>query len=380
MVTMFKFRVILDELLNAQSLLSNSLGGKDQKPILQMVFLDIQTNQIVMRGFNGHLQIERTVSIHNEDGEIQICLPVFMFTVLQEYDRNGQIEISQMTGSDDKLLNKILVSQDTRSNEFSFIEGENYPDKISLNYKPIEDMTSLLEAFSLVAVGAADAAKKPALRCFHLDNEGHLMSGDGTQFALHNGLSMSEKDMILVRAKVILENLKVLNEVSLISDSEIGFDENWLGYRSLSSGIEIIFQQYTGDSIDFMMIFNKIKENDPICSVTLNLSELNRVLDLSVLYESEALRKAYPNYTMVTIDEKKTVFEIRIEDLSSNKEQINNQQMEGDEFTIQILSSKLKEMTTKLKGDSVKIDFYSKRDPFRLVSSDYNQFEYFQSP
>ena len=378
---MFKFRVILDELLNAQSSLSNALGGKDQKPILQMVFLDIQSNQIVMRGFNGHLQIERTVSIHNEGDEIQICLPVFMFTVLQEYDHSGHIEITQMIGSDDTLLNKILVKQENRSNEFSFVEGENYPDKISLDYKPIEDMTSLLEAFNLVAVGAADAAKKPALRCFHLDSNGHLMSGNGTQFALHNGLNTSvQKDMTLVRAKVVLENLKVLNEISLVDDSEVGFDENWLGYRSLSSGIEVTFQQYTGDSIDFMMIFNKIKENDSVCSITLNLSELNRVLDLSVLYENEALRGAYPAYTTITVDKEKTTFGIRIEDLSSNTEQINNQQIEGDEFTIQILASKLKEMTTKLKGDSVKIDFYSKRDPFRLVSSDYNQFEYFQSP
>lgn len=379
---MFEFRVILDELLKAQSTLTMALNGKDQKPILQMIFLDVQSHQIVMRGFNGHLQIERSVAIHNEGSEIQICLPVFMFTVLQEYDRNGQIEISQMIGSDDKLLNKILVSQDTRSNEFSFVEGENYPDKIDLDYKPIKDMNTLLEAFSLVAVGTADAAKKPALRCFHLDSMGHLMSGNGTQFALHNGLSLStQKDMTLVRAKVVLDNLKVLNEISLVDDSEIGFDENWLGYRSVSSGIEIIFQQYTGDPIDFfMMIFNKIKENKPVCSVTLNLGELNRILDLSALYENEALRVAYPAYTTITIDKEKTAFEIRIEDLSSNTEQITNQQMDGDEFTIQILSSKLKEMTTELKGDSVRIDFYSKRDPFRLMALDSDQFEYFQSP
>lgn len=378
---MLKFRINLDELLRAQSTLTMALNGKDQKPILQMIFLDIQSHQIVMRGFNGHLQIERSVSIHNEGNEIQICLPVFMFTVLQEYDRNGQIEISQMVGSDDQPLNKILVSQDTRSNEFSFVEGGNYPDKITLDYKPIEDMNSLLEAFSLVAVGTADAAKKPALRCFHLDSMGHLMSGNGTQFALHNGLSLStQKDMTLVRAKVILENLKVLNEISLVDDNEIGFDENWLGYRSVSSGIEITFQQYTGDPIDFMMIFNKIRKPDPVCSVTLNLSELNMVLDLSALYENEALKGAYPAYTTIKIEEETTVFEIRIEDLSSNTEQITNQQMDGDDFTIQILSSKLKEMTAKLAGDSVKIDFYSKRDPFRLMALDSDQFEYFQSP
>lgn len=375
MIKKFEFGVNLGKLLEAQESLQQAIGGRETFPILQMVLLEVTDDELILRAFNNHLQIKRVVDIINLGVQDKFCVPVFMFTVLAKYtNKEDDINIIQLE-KDGKLLNKLEVSQDKRSNEFSFIDAEQYPDRIVLEDYVYVNMSLLSEAFKLTAIGTDDTADKRAKQCFHLDGEGRLLAGDGSQFTKYEGVNASNSDVILLRAKTILANMKFLTEIGLSSDCEIAFDEKWLGIRSLSAAREIIFQQYTGDPIDVLKIFNLEPLQDSICEVTVVLNDLKDVLELSTVYENQALSASLPQYTTVTIAENGMTFEIRIEDLSSNTEQIDVKKLQGEDFTIQFLSSKLQQMVNELSGEEVVFQFYGKTLPFRVTAVDHIESE-----
>ena len=249
----------------------------------------------------------------------------------------------------------------------------------------------MLEAFRLTKVGTSDVSKKPALRCFSLNGSGSLVTGDGSQFAKYEGVSLpghtDSEALILVRAKLILEEIKLLADVGVAEDCEVAVSEQWLSFRSVSSNVEVTFQQHNGDAIDLERIFQAVKdkvdqskEENKVTTVEVALSKLRNVLQLSVLYEEQALINAYPAYTQLKVNKEGLLFEIQIEDLSKNSEQIEVESYEGPGFEVKFLASKLKEIINEIKGDRVIFTFFSQNDPFIVESPDYPQFVYLQSP
>lgn len=378
----FHFRVNLQELLDAQAFLVKALGDKKVKPILQMVRMEVRSDKLVLRAFNNYLQIETVIPIVNEGPQVQFCVPTFVFTVLTQYkNKKGTITITQLESGKGTLLSKFVVSQELRSNEFSFVPTDKYPEKIAIPSYSLINMSALLEAVNLVKVGAADVSKKAALRCFHFDKDGRVMAGDGIQFAKYEGLKISSiSETVLIRVKLVLENIKFLEDIAGAEDCEIGFSEDWVGFRSILRSREIIIQKYTGDPMDYLRVYDLVAKSEPACSVTLNLTELRNVLNLAVLYEGEALTAAYPSYTTINVGKEKVTFSIQIEDLSSNEEIIDSKKFEGEEFSIKIMASKLREIIVELKGDLVTLRIYSKQDPFQVLAEDYPQFDYLQAP
>lgn len=373
MTERFEFEVNLQELLNAADSISRALGGKESIPILQHMLFEVGKDKLTMRGFNTYLQTDRVLSIINGSGSgIKFCVPVFMFTVLSKYiDKNSFVTISQIE-KEGKLLHRLVVSQGSRFNGFSFIEADEYPAKIQIDAYTKVDMLPLLEAFRLTAIGSLDVTDRLELRCYHLDNKGRLMCGNGIQFAKYEGLNVKSLDeTVLLRVKTVLENIKFLNEISHYDDCEIGFSETWLGFRSLKAGYEIIFQQYTGKPMDLLLIFDTITVQEMLTKVIVSLDDLKNVLELSTLYEGQALSHAYPHYTTLSIARNELTFEIEIENLSSNVERIDVKNFEGEEITIKILVSKLGQMIKELTGDTVILQFYSKNDPFRVIAEDH---------
>lgn len=372
MTERFEFEINLQELLSAADSISRALGGKESVPILQHVLFEIGKDKLTMRGFNTYLQTDRVLSIINDSvSGIKFCVPVFMFTVLSKYkDKNSFVRVSQVE-KDGKFLHRLVVSQGSRFNGFSFIEADEYPAKIEIDSYTQIDMVPLLEAFRLTAVGSLDVTDRLELRCYHLDNKGRLMCGNGIQFTKYEGLNVKSHETILLRVKTVLENIKFLNEISHYDDCEIGFSETWLGFRSLKAGYEIIFQQYTGKPIDLLLVFSTITAQETLTKVIVNLNDLKNVLELSTLYEGQALSHAYPHYTTLTIAKNGLTLEIKIENLSSNVEQIDIKTLEGEEITIKILASKLGQMIEELTGDTVILQFYKKNDPFRVLAEDH---------
>ena len=119
------------------------------------------------------------------------------------------------------------------------------------------------------------------------------------------------------------------------------------------------------------LIFYTVPKQETLNKITVSLDELKNVLELSTLYEGQALSHAYPHYTTLTIAEHGLTFEIKIENLSSNVEQIDVKRLEGEELTVKILASKLGRMVEKLTGDNVILQFYSKGNPFRVIGEDH---------
>jgi DNA polymerase III sliding clamp (beta) subunit (PCNA family) len=371
---MFDFQVNLGELLSMQELLKPALGTKGDRLILQTVRMEIQKNKLIMRAFNNVTQIEVSCPVVNSGEVAYFCISSFMFTVLGKYpDKQGVVTFKCVEDT------SCIVSQNTRSNEFALITPEKYPDKIVLsNYTSI-DLAPVLEAFKLTQVGVADAAKIPAWRCYQLVDD-LLLTGDGTQFGRWAGLTEFDvKEPLLLRAKMIMENMKLFFTCLDAGDCEFSNIENWVGFRSVSASVEVAFQKYMGGSVDIERIFKEVRKNEPISTALIDLADLKSILAVCVLYENQALLNAYPAYTTITVENDSVKFDINVEGISTNKEEIAAATT-GDSFTIKLLASQLYEVVSLLKCESVLIEFFSTSDPFRVTASEYPTFEYLQSP
>ena len=124
-VEKFQFRINLQELLDVQASLTHAIGGKKNKPLLQMIYCQVTEKQLILRAYNNMLQIERKVDIVNEGSLAVFCVPTFVFVVLNQYtNKKGAVQFSQMVGKGEMLLNKFITSQEMRSNEFTFVEAD----------------------------------------------------------------------------------------------------------------------------------------------------------------------------------------------------------------------------------------------------------------
>lgn len=396
-----KFEVNVGVLLEAFNNVKSALAGVHSKIyILRTVFCKVENGKLVVRAYDLNLMIERSIGVSNAS-EGEFCMEPFMFKALAvKYDSDTNILVSQKT-KNKKLLNVLEVSCEGKSNDFTFINAKDYPEKANLSYKAF-DMRTFIEALTLTKVSVGSPKLSPTFMCFSLNiSERYIITGDGSRFCKFGDINMAGEDT-MVNGNVIKNQMAVLNILAKASDV-VGILGDWSGFKSETLGIETMFRAWNGQPNTFndllIRIDNTIEENGGLlCEIEVDLIDLKNLLNVFLLYETEASKVDGNRFTKMSISETNIEFGADIKSLSNNIDSVVLKSFEGKPYTCNVMVGKmldiLKEFSDYIETKNIEdfnghiseveirpsiiMQFYAEGQPFFIKNPQYPSFRYLQ--
>jgi DNA polymerase III sliding clamp (beta) subunit (PCNA family) len=351
---MFNVKTSKSDLVMAIGFVKEAVPNRPDAPIFGTIFMEQEDGKLKLRASNGEVDRVYYLGCAIEADE-SCCVDPIIFSIIQSFE-DSLVTLEKTPD------NKLKVTSEGKTHKINFIPGNEYPDqRPEVEEYVSTDYDSLIISLRKAAIAVSEDINSVALTCFYINGtNGSIISTDGYQVVVINGVSLPEKDSLLPA-----KQLTKLPKPSQSDHFQIAVGTNF-GMKTDNWEVRIV-----GISLKYPQakeITYSHKEMPEVMKIRVNRHDFIRSLEVCRIYASRASSLGFANHTKLTKTGDEITLSMTVSGVASFEEpiQVEEYLTSTDEFTILFDSARTLEAVRQMETNLIAIKFIDRNKPFLI--------------